>query len=272
MYDSPFYVNTRLRAWETADGTPRRAAVSSFGFSGTNAHCIIEEAPAVWRERRSIRRARNPAYLITLSARSAERLKDQARQLFEWCTRRKGINCADVSYTLLTGRQHFNHRLACVVKDERDLRERLALWLEKSVAPLLYVGKAQAVCVVGSDSGAGRSSSASRPANSTDSNTERLARSAELYVQGRLPDSEELFAGDRPVRIALPTYSSAKERYWVTAFSAAAPRTVEISVGSGMSEASLEDIVDAVADGTIDIGSAVRRARDLLAAAGGQAR
>jgi acyl transferase domain-containing protein len=246
--------------------------VSSFGFSGTNAHCVVEEAPAAWRERRSARRAGNPAYLITLSARTSERLQDQARQLVEWFTQRRSVNCADVSYTLLTGRQHFNHRLACVVKDERDLREKLTRWLEKSAAPLLYVGKVQAVSVVGSDPGAGRRGPASSPAGSTDSNTERLARSAELYVQGRLPNSEELFAGDRPVRIALPTYPFAKERYWVTAFSSAASRTAEITVESGTSRASLEDIVDAVAAGTIDIGSAVRRARDLLAAAGGQAR
>jgi amino acid adenylation domain-containing protein len=42
---SPFYVNTRLQPWAT-DGGPRRAAVSSFGIGGTNAHVVLEEAPA----------------------------------------------------------------------------------------------------------------------------------------------------------------------------------------------------------------------------------
>ncbi len=40
---SPFYVNTQLQDWETEPGIPRRTAVSSFGFSGTNAHIVIEE-------------------------------------------------------------------------------------------------------------------------------------------------------------------------------------------------------------------------------------
>ncbi|HSU80992.1 MAG TPA: polyketide synthase, partial [Thermoanaerobaculia bacterium] len=44
--NGPFRVNAELRAWE-ANGTPRRAGVSSFGMGGTNAHVVLEEAPAV---------------------------------------------------------------------------------------------------------------------------------------------------------------------------------------------------------------------------------
>ena len=45
----PFYVNTQLKDWAVPDEERRRAAISSFGFSGTNAHLVIEEAPAIER-------------------------------------------------------------------------------------------------------------------------------------------------------------------------------------------------------------------------------
>lgn len=44
LEDSPFYINTELENWDVPDGKLRMAAISSFGFSGTNCHIVIEEA------------------------------------------------------------------------------------------------------------------------------------------------------------------------------------------------------------------------------------
>ena len=48
--DSPFYVNTEARPWVKPNGYPRRAAVSAFGFGGSNFHCVLEESPQTFEQ------------------------------------------------------------------------------------------------------------------------------------------------------------------------------------------------------------------------------
>ena len=72
---SPFHVNTKYRLWET-DDTPRRAAVSSFGIGGTNAHVILEEAPATKPAGTT-----RPWQLLTVSAKSPSALETATENL-----------------------------------------------------------------------------------------------------------------------------------------------------------------------------------------------
>jgi acyl transferase domain-containing protein len=77
--DSPFYVPTSLQDWPETAGHPRRATVSAFGFSGTNAHVLLEEY---------IPPTRSPIpdepQLILLSAKNSDRLQAQAQQLVDF--------------------------------------------------------------------------------------------------------------------------------------------------------------------------------------------
>jgi acyl transferase domain-containing protein len=112
--ESPFYVNTKLTAWQSGD-MPRRAGVSAFGFGGTNAHMILEEAPPP--EPCS---ATRPYHLLTFSARTATAL-DQTTELFtNVLEQQSDIPLADIAFTLQTGRSGFSHRRAIVTQDHRQ--------------------------------------------------------------------------------------------------------------------------------------------------------
>jgi len=110
---SPFRVQTALEPWPRT-GTPRRAAVSAFGFGGTNAHLILEEAPASQPPA-----ARRPAQLLTLSARTPQALDAMTDRLAEHL-RRHSPDLADAAFTLAAGRHCFAHRRVVVASTLED--------------------------------------------------------------------------------------------------------------------------------------------------------
>ncbi|TWI46484.1 acyl transferase domain-containing protein [Pseudoduganella flava] len=99
---SPFCVNTALRPWP-AGATPRRAGVSSFGLGGTNAHVVVEEAPAAPPA------APGGPELLVWSARTPAALERLSTRLAAHAAAADG-GTADAAYTLACGREHFAHR------------------------------------------------------------------------------------------------------------------------------------------------------------------
>ncbi|MFD4832585.1 type I polyketide synthase, partial [Streptomyces uncialis] len=99
-------------------GRPRRAAVSSFGISGTNAHLIIEEPPP---EAEAGTSAAPPVLPWVVSAGSAEGLTAQARRLHAAVSGADGPAPLDVAYTLATGRAALEHRAVVVGADRAEL-------------------------------------------------------------------------------------------------------------------------------------------------------
>ena len=115
--NGPLYVNDALRPWHS-DG-PRRAALSSFGFSHTNCHMVMEQAP----ERQS-GAAPKAAYCFTLAAYNQQVLLDFVEHMRLFC-QRDDWNLADVCYTMNTGRGHYPYRLAIIAADKEQLRQGL---------------------------------------------------------------------------------------------------------------------------------------------------
>jgi phthiocerol/phenolphthiocerol synthesis type-I polyketide synthase E len=111
--DGRIFVNTELRPWE-ARGR-RRAAVSAFGMGGTNVHAILEEAP----EQETVASAA-AWHVVPVSAQSEWALERLTHDLASHLEVTRGLDIADVAYTLQCGRRSFPHR-QCFVSESAPM-------------------------------------------------------------------------------------------------------------------------------------------------------
>ncbi|MFF1379231.1 type I polyketide synthase [Streptomyces sp. NPDC058308] len=123
---TPFYVPTTARPWP-APPHPRRAGVSSLGIGGTNAHVVLEEAPAPAPRPEGTEGTQDTAeHLLTISARSPEALDELGQRLGERLRDEPGLTLADVAHTLRSGRRAHPHRRAVVARDTAEAARALA--------------------------------------------------------------------------------------------------------------------------------------------------
>ena len=138
--DMPVTVPTELTPWPSSDSHHGLAGVSSFGFSGTNAHVILEEAGDADREAVvSAPRARPADHvggpglatpedetdLLLISARSPESLHDLADRYQSLLTEDSEVAWRDICFSAATRRTHHSHRLAVVARGRCEAAERL---------------------------------------------------------------------------------------------------------------------------------------------------
>jgi acyl transferase domain-containing protein/acyl carrier protein len=134
----PVKVPTARTPWPAAEKA-RAAGISSFGFSGTNVHVVVEEAPAVEVAPESEVSAR-PYHVLALSAKSVPALRALAGAFEKRLVASEADELADICYTAARGRAHFQHRLALVA----DSSSVLASALEKFAAGQIEEGMANA--------------------------------------------------------------------------------------------------------------------------------
>lgn len=178
---------------------PRRAGVSSFGFGGTNAHVILEEAPA-----QSARRPESEVRLFLLSARCVEALRSLSGQLAERLqdlrfedSASEQLYLEDLTYTLRRARSGAVQRLAVIAADRNDLVDKLARYTQgERVIPDVLAGEAgrEPVVVEGA------------------AGDWRAAASA--WVLGATMDWCQVVPRGQARVVALPSYPFAGESFW----------------------------------------------------------
>lgn len=234
LSDSPFYIQHKTEPWRqpsvTIDGTsrvfPRRAGISSFGATGTNAHIILEEYTQQSDDLPQILSVslKDRGVIVPLSAKNEDRLQEYAVRTLTFLKNRKaqGMEAENenadsfvvrMAYTLQTGRKAMESRAAFWVKNSEELLELLEKFVSSGA--------------VSDHAWKGHSSDRKKVVASLKQNDisaevtgwvsqGKFDQIAQMWVKGFDIDWSILYDTLPPRRISLPTYPFAKESYWIT--------------------------------------------------------
>ncbi|KHT61513.1 hypothetical protein RJ45_22495 [Photobacterium gaetbulicola] len=215
--DSPVYVNETGRDWP-ALSTPRRAALSAFGLSGTNAHAIFEEYRPPEGGRNKEERQQ---YLLPLSAATLPALEQLITDLLAHLASPSFSSpLADVAYTLACGRTHHAHRLIVCTTGLLDLQEQLQQCRASLVDSPLYgyhkaVPPGKTMRTAGEYSEAQLRDISDQAVRLVEMGTGEDRQLAELYRKGADVDWQGYYRSGDYCRLALPTYPFAAKRCWI---------------------------------------------------------
>lgn len=140
----PFKLPEKPINWNKST-QPRIAGVSSFGFSGTNAHVVVKEADVLVREDGEMERkgdGEKDLQLFTLSARNQKALFQLAADYISYLELHPDVLIEDICYTVNVGRSHFNHRIALIVTSVAELQAKLVQYTTQETTSELWQSKA----------------------------------------------------------------------------------------------------------------------------------
>ncbi|ETT45526.1 SDR family NAD(P)-dependent oxidoreductase [Paenibacillus sp. FSL P4-0338] len=222
--ESPFYVNNKLQSWDV-NGIPRRAAISSFGFSRTNCHLVVEEAPNM-----EPKPALQPRYCLSISAKNEE-VMQQYLQRYMPFLEGDSWNLADLCYTSNIGRGHYEYRTVIIAGTENELREKVKALVNNGGSPLgltgVYTGYHMIVSEKKQLLESGELSVYTRNnlselasfkmkdyLNGDSSDASILERVCRHYVEGADINWELLYHKESRRRIPIPVYPLQRIRVW----------------------------------------------------------
>jgi amino acid adenylation domain-containing protein len=140
-HELPITIPTCALTWSDGEH-PRFAGLSSFSFSGTNAHLILESAPTP-ESRSSRSQSELPAYLLNLSAKSASALQEMAQRYAEYLRVHPAVDLGDLCLTANAFRSQFKHRLALIADSRQTLQSQLQVIAQGQQPPQSFQGETQ---------------------------------------------------------------------------------------------------------------------------------
>lgn len=220
--DSPFFVQQEKESWNNPTITkedetvvlPRRAGLSSFGATGTNVHIIMEENPSIVPQEKLSKSSQK--ILVPISAKSGERLLAYGQKLLNYLNQLEeddSLNMTDLAYTLQVGRIALEERVAFMVKDRNDFKQKLKSFLAgEDKTNGIYRGHI-------------RQQDELLDLLTEDEDGQEILQKwqqkgkshyiARLWVIGMDVDWHCFYPKGQPKRISLPTYPFKQERFWI---------------------------------------------------------
>lgn len=204
-------------AWRRGD-RPRLAGVSSFGFSGTNAHVVVGEAPAIERPAHEAGRPE----LVTLSAKSEAALSE-LRRTYATALRNGSFTLRDFAHTANSGRMQFPYRIAVIGETCAEVADGI----EAAAVTIAPAAPAHVTSPLPQDAG--------------DDRRAFLEAVAEQYRSGVVVDFAGLDRQRLARKVTIPTYPFQRQRYWLdrTRNASAVATRVETALGDVIYESRL---------------------------------
>lgn len=225
--DSSLYINQEEKPWIT-DNMPKRCGISAFGFSGTNCHLILEEAP----EQPELSKKSATTSIFVLSAKSKNSLEAYVKSYNKFLENNDSININNLCYTATTGREHYQHRLAMTVDSLEELKEKMSKIDKVGPDNLLehdiFYGEHNRVAESRDrtseiDISEAKLNKLKQEAtdrikafiDSGKKSGKELETIGKLYIRGTEVDWNTMYEGEQNQKVSLPVYPFDKTRCWM---------------------------------------------------------
>lgn len=225
--ESPLFVNDRLTGWKEGCA-PRVAGISAFGFSGTNCHIVLSEAPAIEKETPAV----EPEFhVLAISGRDESAVAAALHRYYDYLRNRTREDIGDICFTANTGRGHYSNRIAIIAADCGQLEESIGGLLKYGWARPgqegVFYGRHKIVVpdkknreeyeITEKEKKQLTESVRKNVAALISSEWKDISQLHEicgLYIKGAGVDWDEMYRGQKRRRVSLPAYPFKRSRYW----------------------------------------------------------